>query len=435
MNLLTSFDNYKNNIDLSKLFDNLTLNKTIDIANNISASGGKLYLVGGCVRDIFLDKTPCDYDFCITGISSEKFEELYPNAIKQGKSFPVYILNNCEFALARKEIKTGNRHSDFKFYTDSSLSIYDDLKRRDFTINSIAIDLLTKEIIDPFNGINDIKNRVLKVTSTAFSEDPLRVYRAARFAAQLNFNVDISTIKAMESMKKELNNLSAERVFAEFRKALISSNPTNFFNVLKHANCLDIHFKEISDLIGVEQPLKYHPEGDVYNHTMEVLERASLETNDELIRFGALVHDFGKAATPREKWPHHYNHEKLGAPIVKDFCHKLKMPITYLKAGCCACNEHMRAGIYDRLKPGTKVDLFERVYKNKALSLKGLEIIANSDKNTLKNGSPIYFAEIAEQVIKNVKFDNKEHTYTPEKIKSILKEKRIRYLLELEKQS
>ncbi|MBO5141736.1 MAG: HD domain-containing protein [Clostridia bacterium] len=440
----------KKNFDISTFFNNEDYLIFKNIANKISDNNGNLYLVGGSVRDIFLNKTPHDFDFCIVGLDENNFENLFPNAIKQGKSFPVYILNNCEFALARKEIKSGIRHSDFEVSTNKNISINDDLIRRDLTINSIAINFLTNEIIDPFNGISDIKNKILRHTSAAFIEDPLRVYRVARFASQLNFKVHNSTLELMKSMKKELINLSAERVFVEFRKALISNNPTNFFKTLRLADCLDIHFNEISDLIGVEQPILYHPEGDAYNHTLEVLERTSKITNNELIRFGALVHDFGKAVTPKSNWPHHYEHEKLGVPIVKQFCTKLKMPNLYLKAGCIACREHMLAGIYDRLKPGTKIDFFERVYKSNSLTLKGLEIIANADKNKIDS---VKFADIAEKIMTTIKLDNldldrvinptvsktskssktSKHSKQIEQIKQFLKDKRIKALLELEK--
>lgn len=427
------------NIDLSSVLGLTEYNKMLEMADLINNNNGRLYLVGGCVRDILLNIPPHDFDYCVVGFDSSKFENLFSNAIKQGKSFPVYILNNSEFALARKEIKTGSKHTDFSFETDASITIQDDLIRRDLTINSIAIDILTNEVIDMFNGINDIKNKVLKATSQAFIEDPLRVYRVARFASQLNFNVDTSTLEIMETMKNDLLSLSPERVFTEFRKALISDNPTRFFEVLKSAECLEPHFKEIYNLIGVEQPLKYHPEGDVYNHTIEVLDRVSKATNDELIRFSGLVHDFGKAATPHENWPHHYDHDKLGVSIIKEFCHKLKMPTSYLKAGCTASSEHMLAGIYDRLKPSTKIKLFERVYKSKFLSLHGLEIIANADKI---RETPIKFADIGTKIMQDIKIDKNDKVKISnskndknyiEKIKYILQEKRIKYLLELEK--
>ena len=195
----------------------------IQIAETISKASGRLYLVGGYVRDIILGVQAHDKDYCVTGLSCEAFKSLFPNAISQGKSFPVYILNGCEFALARREKKTGDKHSDFICESSPYITIEEDLSRRDLTINSIAIDVLTGEYIDPFHGLEDIKNKILKHTSSAFKEDPLRVYRVARFAAQLNFQVAPETLNIMNSMKTDLSYLSVERVFQEFRKALCSS--------------------------------------------------------------------------------------------------------------------------------------------------------------------------------------------------------------------
>ena len=175
--------------------------KIIQIAEIISKSGGRLYLVGGYVRDILLGLSSHDRDYCVTGLSQKLFESLFPEAISQGKSFPVYILNGCEFALARKEKKTGDKHSDFICDSSPNITIEEDLFRRDLTINSIAIDVLTGEYIDPFQGIEDIKNKLLRHTSSAFKEDPLRVYRVARFASQLNFQVASETLNMMNSMK------------------------------------------------------------------------------------------------------------------------------------------------------------------------------------------------------------------------------------------
>jgi tRNA nucleotidyltransferase (CCA-adding enzyme) len=196
-----------------------------------------------------------------------------------------------EFALARTEKKTGKGHKNFKITTGKSITIEEDLKRRDITINAIAKDVLTSEMIDPFGGIKDIENKTIRAIGDSFLEDPLRVYRVARFASELQFEVEEKTLEYITKLRNELDTLSKERVFVEFRKALASNRPSIFFNVLKKAKVLDIHFKEINDLIGVEQPLEHHPEGDVYNHSMEVLDRASKRTDNVEIRFAALVHD------------------------------------------------------------------------------------------------------------------------------------------------
>ena len=154
------------------------------------------------------------------------------------------------------------------------------MSRRDITINSIAENVLTKEIIDPFNGKKDLKDKIIRATTPAFKEDPLRVYRVARFATQLEFKVEKKTLKMMNEVKNELNSLSKERVFEEFKKALNSRKPSIFFEILRKANVLDVHFEEIYNLIGALQPEQYHPEGDAYVHSIMVLDYASQETTD-----------------------------------------------------------------------------------------------------------------------------------------------------------
>lgn len=262
-----------------------------EIAEKINKAGGRLYIVGGAVRDRFMGIKPNDYDFCVTGMEKEEFVQLFPKAKIRGKSFPVFDFENCEFALARVERKITTGHKGFNVESNKNITIEEDLKRRDVTINSIAIDVLTDLVVDPFGGVEDIKNKILKATSIAFSEDPLRVYRVAKLSARYGFSVEKHTLEMMKQLKDELCTLPAERVYAELSDALSTSKPSRFFNVLRDANCLDVHFKEIYDLIGVLQPIEHHPEGDAYNHSMEVLDRTSSKTNDIVIRFSALVHD------------------------------------------------------------------------------------------------------------------------------------------------
>lgn len=265
-----------------------------EIANKINNEGGRLYLVGGAVRDKFLGIEPKDYDYVITGLTNEKFLELFPESNIRGKAFPVFDMYGAEFALARIEKKIDKGYKGFEITSNAEITIDQDLKRRDVTINSIAIDVLTGEIIDPFGGRKDIERKILRATSNAFKEDPLRVYRVAKLAARFNFEVDENTIKMMNSLREELDTLSKSRVYTELYGALETAKPSIFFDVLRRANCLDIHFKEVNDLIGVEQPIEHHPEGDCYNHSMEVLDRASEKTDKVEIRFAALVHDLRK---------------------------------------------------------------------------------------------------------------------------------------------
>lgn len=357
------------------------------IANKIRQYGGNLYLVGGAIRDKLLGREVHDEDYCVTGITSKQFRESFPNAYIRGKAFEVFDINGKEFAMARTEEKQGKGHKEFEINTDPKITIEQDLARRDITINSIAQDVLTGEIIDPFHGKKDIENKIIRATTSAFKEDPLRVYRVSRFAAQLGFSVDKKTINYMNELKEELETLSKERVFTELSKALDTEKPSIFFEVLKQANILDVHFKEIKDLIDVEQPVKYHPEGDAYNHTMLVLDMSSkltknYETERKLeIRFAALVHDLGKGTTPKEQYPHHYGHEERGVNLVGVFGNRLKVLNNWIKCGKTACREHMRGGIFYKMKPAKRVEFIERVDKS-LLGLDGLQIVVISDKTS-----------------------------------------------------
>jgi len=317
------------------------------IAKTIENSRGRLYLVGGAVRDEFLCRggVPCppfDEDYCVVGLSGAEFESLFPEAVTRGKSFEVYDIEHREFALARTDIKEGPGHKGFKIITGKDITIEEDLRRRDITINSIAKDVLTGEIIDPFGGREDIAKKLIRATDTSFLEDPLRAYRAARIAANLEFDVHEDTIKLMNKLKPELNTLSKERVFVEFRKSLESKKPSIFFNVLRKAEILDVHFKEIYDLIGSEQPAQYHPEGDSYNHTMIAVDNSALLTDNLEIRFAALVHDLGKGKTPEELYPHHHGHAESGVQPVRDLCRRLGIPTRWRHAGVISSAEHMK---------------------------------------------------------------------------------------------
>lgn len=383
----------------------------LEIAEKINKEGGQLYLVGGAVRDKILNKQTTDEDYCVTGFTVEKFMQLFPQAKIQGKSFPVFILNNKEIALARKERKIGQGHKDFEFNTSSNITIQEDLARRDLTINSIAQNVLTQEIIDPFNGIKDIKSQNLRNTTEAFSEDPLRVYRTARFAATLEFTVEEQTLKAMEKLKPELNTLSKERVFIEFKKALASNKPSIFFEVLKKANVLDVHFKEIYNLIGQIQPEKYHPEGDSYNHTMIVVDKSVNYTNNLAIRYSCLVHDLGKGETPKEILPHHYGHDEKGVKIVNNFSNKIGVPNSWKKCGKTAAKWHMKAGIFEQMTPKKKVELIENV-ANSMLGLEGMKIVVACDKSRQENiYDKITFNTIGQECLSQIngEFINKKY--------------------------
>lgn len=403
----------------------------LDIANKINDAGGRLYLVGGALRDELMGKEKHDEDYCVTGLSSEEFLELFPMAHIRGKSFEVYDIENKEFALARIERKSGLGHKEFEVTTNKDITIEQDLKRRDITVNSIAKDILTGELIDPFEGVKDIQNKIIRATSNAFLEDPLRVYRVARFAAQLEFAVDGNTIKFMNSLKEELNTLSKERVFDEFRKALAQNKPSVFFDVLRKANVLDIHFKEIYNLIGALQPEKYHPEGDAYNHTMLVLDEICKNTKDLKIRFAGLVHDLGKGITPKQEYPHHYGHDIKGENVVKQFGRNLKMPKTWIKSGMTSATEHMRGGIFFEMRPAKQVQFIERVSKSE-LGLNGLQLVVNADKGT--RGESKDFASLGNELLQEINGEyiiKKYGKLEGLEIKQKLYEERVKYIAEI----
>lgn len=395
-----------------------------EIAEKIYQNGGKLYIVGGAVRDMVMKREPNDVDYCVVGFTEAEFETLFPEAKKRGQYFPVYILHESEFALARKDTKTGRRHTEFEVETGKDVTIEEDLKRRDITMNSMAFDVLDKTLIDPYGGVEDIQNENIRATSDAFSEDPLRIYRVARFAAIYGFSVNNETIDMMNEAKDELIHLSAERVYAELYKAFETTNPSIFFNTLRRAGCLSVHFKEIEDLIGVIQPIEYHPEGDVYNHTMEAIDRATRYTNNPRIIYAVLVHDLGKAKTPKGNLPHHYNHEMLGEEPIRALSKRIKVPKSWEESGLIAAKEHMRAARYGEMKLSTKVDFLTKNART-VLGLRGLEIVANSDKN---RGELIRFAKVGMSMLKEVTGKDIEDKKDYIKLKETIRNNRIKWL-------
>jgi len=235
----------------------------------------KTYRVGGCVRDKLLGLIPNDIDYVVTGSTPQEMLDLGFKEV--GVDFPVFLhpVTREEYALARTECKKGNGYKGFKCGFGSEVTIGQDLKRRDITINAMAEDLDTGLIIDPFGGQDDLKKGIIRHTSDAFIEDPLRVLRVARFAARFSFVIDSSTIKLMGDLVRsgELNYLTPERIWIEIEKALKSNNPTMFFKNLRLVNALKVILPELENLYMVPQPIKYHPEGDALTHTFLVLDQ------------------------------------------------------------------------------------------------------------------------------------------------------------------
>lgn len=321
-----------------------------------------IYKVGGAVRDKLLNYPWSDTDWVVTGSSPQQM--LNQKFTPVGKDFPVFLhpKSKEEYALARTERKSAPGYQGFTFNTDPSITIEQDLARRDLTINSIA-QTDQGELIDPFNGAQDIKDKILRHTSSAFIEDPVRVLRLARFKARyhhLGFEIAVETRELVAQMKinGELDALVPERVWQELQKALLEKNPEQFFYALQECRVLDCLFPEIHALFDVPQTEKYHPEIDTGIHLMMVLQKSAQYNFDLPTRFAALTHDFGKALTPEHILPSHHGHERKGLKPVKNFCNRLKIPKQLTQIGLLCCEYHTHIHRAFELKASTLVDLF-----------------------------------------------------------------------------
>lgn len=305
----------------------------------------KIYLVGGAVRNQLLSLPVLERDWLVVGSSAE---EMLNNGFQQvGKEFPVFLHPKTreEYALARTERKIGHGYTGFTFNSDKKITLEEDLLRRDLTINAIAKDD-TGQLHDPYGGLDDIQQRLLRHVSSAFREDPLRVLRVARFAAafhHLNFRIAIETQQLMKEITAsgELDHLVAERVWLETEKALRSPAPHIYFQVLRDCGALAVLFPEVDALFGVPQSEKYHPEIDSGIHTLMVIEQAAKLSDDISVRFAALTHDFGKALTPKDQWPKHIKHERRGLAPIKQFCNRLKAPKQLMQIALLVCEYHL----------------------------------------------------------------------------------------------
>lgn len=290
----------------------------------------QVFLVGGAVRDSLLNLDSKDKDWVVIGSSPD--EMLSKGFSQVGIDFPVFLhpKSHEEYALARTERKKGMGYTGFVCDSSKSVTLEEDLARRDLTINAMA-QSDDGTLIDPFHGQRDLEQRLLRHVSPAFIEDPLRVLRVARFAARfhhLGFEVAPDTLSLMQTITEagELDHLVAERVCQETTRALEENSPDVYFKVLRKVGALKVLFPEIDALFGIPQPEKYHPEVDCGIHSLMVLQQAAKLSSDTTIRFASLVHDLGKALTDKDKWPHHYGHEKLGLKAIKTLCKRIRIP-------------------------------------------------------------------------------------------------------------
>ncbi|MBD3879152.1 MAG: HD domain-containing protein [Quinella sp. 1Q5] len=331
----------------------------LDFAKKVRELGGKAYLVGGAIRDKFRGVKAHDRDYCMAGVDEKTFAEAFPNAEKFGKSFPVYSVDIdekfCEVAFARTERKVGTGYRGFEIIFSPDVTIEQDLFRRDTTINAMAIELLSGELIDPFGGHEDVLNKKIRAVSEHFTDDPVRALRAARQSAQFSFEICAETIESMRRCGRELATEPTERIFDELETALKTDKPSIFFRSLERADLLEMTFPELARLRGKVQPMFYHPEGDAYEHTLKIVDDVAKVNPKPVVRFAALMHDIGKGTTPEEMLPHHYRHERRGLEVLSQMNQRMTLPNEWKKFAALVIREHMRA---PRLsKAGKIVDL------------------------------------------------------------------------------
>lgn len=338
----------------------------------------RFYKVGGYVRDRLMGVDSKDVDWVVTGATEAELMANPPFYIKSfakvGAEFPVYLSDQGEeWALARRERKVGAGYHGFKVDFGPEVTIEEDLSRRDLTINAMAIEFFNDgktrvmEVVDPFNGQEDLKNKVLRHTSDAFVEDPVRVLRLARFRARFrarfgsDWTVAPETVALVSQMAKKgvLNELTAERVWKELSRALMEPHARLFFDTLLECDALHVLFPEVYRLKTALEARRWHPEGDAYEHTMLVLTQAVRFNFGLEARLACLVHDFGKGLTPRDQLPKHYGHEVTGVAVARDFCNRLTVPAKMRDRVMKTTRYHMHMHKLDTLNPKTWVHMFE----------------------------------------------------------------------------
>ena len=325
----------------------------------------KTYLVGGAVRDKLLGLPVKEKDWVVVGATPQALLDLGYKSV--GKDFPVFLHPETqeEYALARTERKTGKGYHGFEFQAAPGVTLEEDLKRRDLTINALA-EGPDGRLVDPYGGEKDLRARVLRHVSPAFSEDPVRVLRAARFAARFapfGFKLALETVKLMRDMVEsgEVDHLVPERVWQETLKALATDRPSVYFETLRGCGALARVFPELDRLWGVPQPAKWHPEIDTGVHVMMVLDQAARLSQELPVRYAALIHDLGKGTTPKDVLPHHYGHEERSVKLVEALCERLKTPREFKELAVIVARQHGLVHKAEELRADTLLKLLESV--------------------------------------------------------------------------
>lgn len=323
------------------------------------------YLVGGAVRDSLLGLPVTERDWVVVGATPQQMIDQGFTLV--GRDFPVFLhpQTHEEYALARTERSIGPGYRGFEIHTSPKVTLEEDLARRDLTINAMARGG-DGRLIDPFGGQADLEGRWLRHVSPAFAEDPVRILRVARFAARLaplGFQLAQETQDLMRRMVEagEVAALVPERVWQEMEKALLAPAPTEFFQILRCCGALGVLFPELEALYGVPQPQQYHPEIDTGIHTFMVLDQAAMLSPDPMVRFAALMHDLGKALTPREMLPSHRGHEEKGVPLVEALCARYRIPNRFRDLACVVTRHHGNIHRALELRPSTLARLMEQM--------------------------------------------------------------------------
>jgi tRNA nucleotidyltransferase (CCA-adding enzyme) len=323
----------------------------------------QVYLVGGAVRDEQLGLPVKERDWCVVGATPA---EMKAAGYKQvGKDFPVFLHPESgeEYALARTERKTAAGYHGFEFHTDPGVTIEEDLGRRDLTVNAIAQDA-DGNLVDPYGGVADIRDRTLRHVSDAFVEDPVRVLRVARFAARftsLGFVIAPETMSLMRRITAdgEIDALVPDRVWRETESALLGPDSRVFFETLRECGALAVLFPEIDRLFGVPQPEQWHPEVDTGVHVMMVLDQAAKLSPDLEVRFAALVHDLGKGTTRKHSLPSHPGHERRGIKLIRRLAERLPVPNACRDLGILVSEYHTHCHRAFELRAATILRMLE----------------------------------------------------------------------------
>jgi tRNA nucleotidyltransferase (CCA-adding enzyme) len=331
---------------------------------NESTTSMQVYLVGGAVRDALLGLPVNERDWVVVGATPEQLRALGYTPV--GKDFPVFLhpQSKEEYALARTERKNGRGYHGFTVHADPSVTLDEDLLRRDLTINAIA-QHEDGTFTDPYGGKQDLQARLLRHVSPAFREDPLRVLRVARFAARfssLGFRIASETLTLLREMSSEgeLDALTPERVWQETQRALAGPSPRVYFETLRACGALAVLFPEIEKLWGVPQRADYHPEVDTGVHVMMVMDAVEKLSASAPVRFAALTHDLGKGETPQDVLPRHIGHEQRSVRLVHEVCNRLRIPNDFRDLAVIVAHYHGLSHRVYELRPATLLELLEK---------------------------------------------------------------------------